>query len=293
MHIRPLEQRDIPYLSIVASAFSNDELFTVIHPRRYDHPEDFRNHLAHNLKVRSHTPGMHAFVCVSDWRDATWLPAALASSEAETIFGRLGAEGHRADNPTGEILLGYAVWTRMGPANDPTVRAWGAANTGLSARLDSTLLEWESWYVDRFRVDRSVDLALRHGFRTAVAFADSPAKMREEGSGCPGYWQLKVLAASPMARRRGVGSALMRWGMQRAEDEGVPVFLHASTVGEKLYRHLGFKVVDWAEKAERGRSMVWDPSGRWTESVDEDDERAFVVRGDAEKKLRVDVVWRL
>lgn len=67
---------------------------------------------------------------------------------------------------------------------------------------------------------------------------------------------------------RGVGSALIRWGTERADKEGVFCWVHSSDGGEVFYEKMGFEeverfVVDLDGYAEGRR----DGSGKWGEYV--------------------------
>lgn len=55
---------------------------------------------------------------------------------------------------------------------------------------------------------------------------------------------LGLLCVHPDFQRRGVGKALVQWGLQQAADLGLTVHLEASPEGLSLYRSLCFKVVE-------------------------------------------------
>lgn len=46
----------------------------------------------------------------------------------------------------------------------------------------------------------------------------------------------------PVWQRRGVGKALVQDGIQRAQKDGLPIFLSGSPKGVPLYKSLGFEV---------------------------------------------------
>ncbi|KAH7417415.1 acyl-CoA N-acyltransferase [Cadophora sp. MPI-SDFR-AT-0126] len=78
------------------------------------------------------------------------------------------------------------------------------------------------------------------------------------------YLHLSLLMTDPKYQRRGIGTALLEWGHEFADREGVPCFLIASPVGHPLYAHVGWKEIgvmevdlkDWAEYAKSG-DMGW------------------------------------
>jgi GNAT superfamily N-acetyltransferase len=55
---------------------------------------------------------------------------------------------------------------------------------------------------------------------------------------------LSILAVDPAAQGRGIGSALLNWGMDVADREGVDCWLTSTPVGYGVYRRLGFVDVD-------------------------------------------------
>lgn len=63
-----------------------------------------------------------------------------------------------------------------------------------------------------------------------------------------GHWgdrqvHLQILGVHPSARRQGIGAALVRFGMDLAKAEAVPLTLLASPMGALLYASLGFRVM--------------------------------------------------
>jgi len=80
------------------------------------------------------------------------------------------------------------------------------------------------------------------------------------------HWYLWALGIAPEAQRQGIGSALLRPILARAEAEGVPCYLETQTEGNvAFYRRSGFDVQD--ERREPvGHLPIWfmvrDPGAR-------------------------------
>jgi ribosomal protein S18 acetylase RimI-like enzyme len=55
------------------------------------------------------------------------------------------------------------------------------------------------------------------------------------------------LATAPSYRRRGLASILVKWGIERADENRKTIILDASPSGFPLYKTLGFKEVDKLE----------------------------------------------
>jgi len=60
---------------------------------------------------------------------------------------------------------------------------------------------------------------------------------------------LLQLVTSPNFQRRGAGRTLVSWGLQKADEMGVPTILNASPDGYLLYKTLGFEELDRIEVA--------------------------------------------
>jgi GNAT superfamily N-acetyltransferase len=60
----------------------------------------------------------------------------------------------------------------------------------------------------------------------------------------PQNYYLALLATHPDYRRRGAGTALTQWGMEKALAEGFDVGLEASPMGFPVYKHLGFEFLE-------------------------------------------------
>jgi len=74
-------------------------------------------------------------------------------------------------------------------------------------------------------------------------------------------WYLKTLAVHPKFQRKGVGTALVKWGMERARLNGERLYVDASYVGKPLYLKLGFTEVGGffvGDSGVRVTNMLWD-----------------------------------
>ncbi|KAL2822768.1 acyl-CoA N-acyltransferase [Aspergillus cavernicola] len=58
---------------------------------------------------------------------------------------------------------------------------------------------------------------------------------------------LEYLATDPKAQRKGVGKALLRWGMDKADQQQKRIYLEATTEGFPLYAAMGWKALDTVE----------------------------------------------
>ena len=60
---------------------------------------------------------------------------------------------------------------------------------------------------------------------------------------------LDILGTHPTHHGRGIASQLLKWGLERADRDGLEVFLSASPVGRPIYEKKGFRVVEMEEVA--------------------------------------------
>ena len=74
-------------------------------------------------------------------------------------------------------------------------------------------------------------------------------------------WYLLMIGVSPRHQRHGIGTSLIDWGLQRAQEESVICLLESSEMIKGLYERKGFKKVGLLEIAEGVTSdqMVWRP----------------------------------
>ncbi|PKY07114.1 acyl-CoA N-acyltransferase [Aspergillus campestris IBT 28561] len=135
------------------------------------------------------------------------------------------------DDATGKVA-GYAVWALPGCAH-----AGDDEMPPFPAECDAGLCE-------RFfgAMDEMMDVVM---------------------CGVEGFYYLKMLATRPEYRGQGIASRLLRWGMERAEEEKVPVFLSSSPAGKSVYERAGFeeKAMRVLDGGYQQRYFVWRPDG--------------------------------
>ncbi|KAK5995712.1 hypothetical protein PT974_04129 [Cladobotryum mycophilum] len=65
--------------------------------------------------------------------------------------------------------------------------------------------------------------------------------------GSRSHWFLSMLVVHPGLQRRGVGSTLMKFGTDRAGEEGWPVYVNSSVEGKAFYESFRCRIVDESE----------------------------------------------
>lgn len=60
----------------------------------------------------------------------------------------------------------------------------------------------------------------------------------------PHNYHLLLLATHPEYRRRGAGTALSKWGIEKGLSAGMDIGVEASPMGFPLYKHLGFVLLE-------------------------------------------------
>ncbi|TDZ17562.1 hypothetical protein Cob_v009474 [Colletotrichum orbiculare MAFF 240422] len=262
MHIRTFTRADIPAVHEVGdSAFYDSELNGWLHPDRRTFPESWRARSILKLQLSLVKPGFHNFVCVTDDEDPSDWPR--------------------------DQIVGFATWERVGPASDPGTSKWRQNNTGIAQTVERTLLNWQAQYVNFFRLDKSVSRERLAIFEKENAAAGNPVGPVEA------FWNVVVLGVHPDWQGRGVGKKLMQWGLDRSDEDKVPIILIATTAGEGLYKRLGFGISNWATTeslawSKGGAVMIRDIGGQYTRQA-EGDETSKSFFGSNKK---IDVVFK-
>jgi len=73
------------------------------------------------------------------------------------------------------------------------------------------------------------------------SFFSALGRDRREILGGKAYCLLNVLAVDPKYHRKGIGAIHLKWGLDQADELGLPAFLEASPYGQPLYAKWGFE----------------------------------------------------
>lgn len=76
------------------------------------------------------------------------------------------------------------------------------------------------------------------------AFGKAYGEFRKKHLGNRPYILLHVLATRPEFARQGVGATALQWGIAKADELGLPMWLEGSPQGVGLYKKYGFEVVE-------------------------------------------------
>jgi predicted N-acetyltransferase YhbS len=208
LQIRPARKSEIPTVSNIASnAFWNHPDVARYYPKRVKHPEAFVHSYERMLEEHLYSAGALLLVAVQ-------VP--------ETT----------ADANTAEAIVGFAAWQRYG--DTPCAEEWKKRSLG--TRVFSALLTMRDIVV----IDRSYLGPLqrwkleRKSPETEEDMGDGQVKETDD------HWCLHVLGVHSEWQGKGVGTALLNWGVKEATREQVPVLLWASVSVERFYRNHGF-----------------------------------------------------
>ncbi|KAJ7189007.1 hypothetical protein C8R46DRAFT_1341629 [Mycena filopes] len=86
------------------------------------------------------------------------------------------------------------------------------------------------------------------------------SQTRNEAMGNSRYWYLSFMAVHPKYQKRGVGQALLRWGLDQADAEELEVYLESSDEGLRLYEKNRSKLAAWnvlPDEQNEGGALKW------------------------------------
>ncbi|KAI1281138.1 acyl-CoA N-acyltransferase [Xylaria sp. FL0933] len=154
--------------------------------------------------------------------NAVFLKATLPDPE--------GAHAHSSggSNSPGRVTAGFAIWVQISAVE-------GRGDTSLGAALDAAATK--ALYPDNETEQRFLQQMFRSLFKSRVAFVKDQADAAQ-----PAVMTLDLCATHPGFQRRGVASALVRWGLEEARRRGMAyATTEASSMGRHVYARLGFR----------------------------------------------------
>lgn len=142
----------------------------------------------------------------------------------------------------GDKVAGFAIWAP--PKTAERYIPWHLRGFDLLLQL------WDALYyivyppfIRRF-FDKYDTERLRRRDLIQAADAEYEEKIIPEDVKQEDYWSLAALGVSDEFERRGIGSQLLKWGMDAADKSDKAIVVAASIEGERLYTKHGFVTMD-------------------------------------------------
>ena len=101
----------------------------------------------------------------------------------------------------------------------------------------------EMFYFKLFDLDKSINRDRLDILRTGHANFDKMVEDISKSHSGNGHIWLGFIAVDPMFQRKGVGTQLLQWGLERSDVENIPIGLVGSKMGCGLYEKVGFEDV--------------------------------------------------
>lgn len=215
MYLRPAEPSDEPAIaSLCTRAFFNEDLFgRVIHPHRALYPDDVQIFWHEAVRSDWANPRNKVLVVVS--------PSSPSQPE--------------------DRVVGAAIWQRQGDDDSHSsiqelIQSWRDPQPYFPA-IPTTLQH----------SNRALDPSKKDILKQSAEFT----KHYWVGSNARN-WYLNLCAVDPAFAGRGCGKMLVRWGIERAREEGVAASVTSSEGTNGFYLRCGFdEVVGNASEGER------------------------------------------
>lgn len=159
--------------------------------------------IAKLIKYRHEDFDAHKYSFVGVYRLPASLPSTFPTGKGEDVPS--------TTLPEGSQLVGFAMWQRVDQHTVPET-----PKTDKKAAENPNLLN---------------------------AFFAQMNRTRESTMQGKTYWFLKILSIDPEHQRKGLGTLLVKWGVERANKEGVDAWLESSPMGKGAYLKAGFRVL--------------------------------------------------
>ncbi|WYZ41770.1 hypothetical protein EsH8_V_000665 [Colletotrichum jinshuiense] len=211
-------------VDIFMASFGNDWAVDKMHPRRREFPDDWRAAAHRTFYARY------------------WGPE-------QQLFNVLAVPDPSAAG--GERIVAFSWWRRPypTPAEKAATEGWLTLRGWLKpVLLGANSLAGYLW------PPRSLDPDMLTIFED-THIASDPVKDDPEHPRRKTAWYLSTLGVFPEFQGKGYGSLLVREGLRRVDEEGVPAWLIGLRGVEPFYERLGFAVKG---RANVGRLAEWD-----------------------------------
>ncbi|KAE8166832.1 acyl-CoA N-acyltransferase [Aspergillus tamarii] len=191
---------------------------------------------AFNTKLFPRTPDVH-----------TWWTRALTKDIGNPRKCLLKVIDTDADPAKNEpSIVGFALWSLPAPVSNVSTMENKAGSEGIEIE------ELEDGFSPPW--PESCDGALCERF-FGRNYEQQVEVMRDKR-----YYYVDIVGTHPAARRRGVATMLVNWGLERAKEEGLEVYLSSTREGRLVYEKVGFEVRSTVEVDGYVQdSMVWVP----------------------------------
>ncbi|KAF6823542.1 GNAT family protein [Colletotrichum plurivorum] len=223
--IRPGTAADIlDAVEIYMASFGDDWAMETMHPRRKEFPDDWR-------------AWSHRFFYARYWGPEQQLFYVLTIPDAA--------------RPSGERVVGFAWWRRPYPTPEEQSANEGALT--IRGWLRPVLLGINSlsgWLWPPRSMDPEMATMFDDTHIASDPILNDPAHPKRKTA-----WYLSTLGVLPEFQGKGYGSILVREGLRRVDEEGVPAWLIGLGGVAPFYERLGFVVKG---RANVGRLSEWD-----------------------------------
>ncbi|KAF2474432.1 uncharacterized protein BDR25DRAFT_256293 [Lindgomyces ingoldianus] len=111
------------------------------------------------------------------------------------------------------------------------------------------LIAFSKWHIydtpeSAAAAERSVDIRQGMNKEAFTAFFGGLAKRKKELIGSKPHIYLHLLHTDPKFQKRGAGGLLLKWGMDKSNELGFPVYLESTPDGHPFYLKYGFKDIE-------------------------------------------------
>lgn len=174
--------------------------------------------------------------------------------------------------PDVHLIVALAIPPGSSPESPPAgsgTDSGAPASASASASDTSSILGWARWARRPATVPSPTVLTTAtfpSSGENAVAahFFETAREATERVVAGRDFWFLSMIVTRREAQRRGIGAAMMRFGVELADKEGWIAYLNASKSGRPLYELFGFKVQEHTWFDDLGLDMFHmtrDPRG--------------------------------
>ncbi|CRG82933.1 hypothetical protein PISL3812_00280 [Talaromyces islandicus] len=235
MHLRPYRNQDADAIAAIKARCDLVDPLALFYRRSSTNPDPDPQQKGDEKRWRTHVKSTRRSLCLEILMPGTvcWV-LVLDDEDVEAENNRQNQKhGSSATTNNNETVVGFTIWSRHGSSD--MARRWQGHGEKLTTRVKAFVSHLNLSI--RYPFDSSIDRHRMAQFVNRLKSGPCPEPSEKE------RWELEAMYIHPLYQRRGFGGRALQWGVERALQERVRIWVWSTDAGKPLYLKNGFDEV--------------------------------------------------